>query len=231
MPFVTKLPAILSVRLTGTLMLLASATLFANEPPEVTAEGLVKVPDARWGLVYVLPDADFSGYNAVNLMTPEIAFRENYRRDMNRGSGSIRITQSDMDRIKKDLAREFNEVFIEVFEEDDSWQITSEAGENVLTLQPSIVNLDVNAPDVNQPGRSRTYAESAGEMTLYLEIHDSVTGALLAKGLDRKQDRRNGFMQWQSRAQNKAAARRAIKSWATSLRDGLNAAREAADAG
>ncbi|HKJ17032.1 MAG TPA: DUF3313 family protein [Xanthomonadales bacterium] len=216
--------------LLGLICLVASAVLVADEPPEVTEEGLERVPGSEWGLVYVLPGADFSGYDAVHLMEPEIAFRDNYRRDMNRGSGSMRITQSDMDRIRRSLATQFDEVFTSVFEEDDSWSVTDTPGENVLTLQPSIVNLDPTAPDVNNAARNRTYAESAGEMTLYLEIHDSTTGALIAKGLDRKEDRRRGYMQWQSRASNKAAADKAIRSWATSLRDGLNAARDAGKA-
>lgn len=216
--------------LAGAIMFLSGSTLHAAEAPEVTEEGLKLVPDSNWELVYVLPGADFSGYDAVQILETTVAFRDHYRRDMNRNSGSMRITQSDMDRIKRDLAREFDEVFKEVFEQDENWSVTDAPGENVLTLAPAIVNLDPTAPDVRSVGRSRTYAESAGSMTLNLEVFDSISGALIAKGIDRKEDRRAGYMQWQSRASNQAAARKAIRSWATSLRDGLNAAREAGSA-
>ena len=37
-----------------------------------------------------------------------------------------------------------------------------------------------------------TFTSSAGEMTLYLELYDSVTGDLLAKALDRRVRSRQG---------------------------------------
>ena len=36
------------------------------------------------------------------------------------------------------------------------------------------------------PGRSYTFSRDAGEATLVLEARDSVTGALLGRGLDRR---------------------------------------------
>ena len=153
---------------------------------------------------------------------------ENYRRDMNRASRGIRITQNDMDRIKERLAGEFDTVFRGVFEDDENWTVVDSAAENVLVLRPAIINLDVAAPDTMSAGRTRTYTDTAGEMTIYLEVRDSVTGALLAKGLDRQADRRSGFMEWQTRSRNTQAARTILRGWAESLRDGLTEASEAA---
>ena len=205
---------------------LSTTAFAADDPPEYTEEGLRLVEDSNWGLVYVLPGADFTGYDSVQILESFVAFRENYRRDMNRSQRSIRTTENDMNRIKERLAGEFDTVFREVFEADEQWSVTDSAGENVLVLRPAIVNLDVQAPDTMSAGRTRTYAESAGEMTLYLEVRDSVSGALLAKGLDRQGDRRSGFMEWQTRASNTQAARRILTGWAESLRDGLNEAHE-----
>ncbi len=206
----------------------ATSTWASDDPPPYTEEGLRLLEDSRWGLVYVLPDADFTGYDSVQILETFVAFRENYRRDMNRSNRSIRITENDMNRIKDRLANEFDSVFRGVFEADEQWTVTEDAGENVLVLRPAIINLDVQAPDTMSAGRTRTYAETAGEMTLYLEVRDSVSGALLAKGLDRQGDRRSGFMDWQTRATNTQAARRILTGWAESLRDGLNEARESA---
>ena len=71
----------------------------------------------------------------------------------------------------------------------------------------------------------RTYSESAGEMTLYLELYDSVTDDLLAKALDRKKDRQTGYFRWQTRITNRAAANRILQAWADVLKEGLDEAR------
>jgi hypothetical protein len=205
--------------------LLLGATFTASasqEPPRVTEEGLVLVKDSRFALVYVDPEADLSGYDSVMATETYVAFRKNWRRDQNRSSGRLRVTQNDMDRIKERLSTEFDSVFSEVLTADDGWTLVEEPAENVLLLRPAIINLDVTAPDTMSAGRTQTYAEQAGEMTLYLEIRDSVTGALIAKGLDRQADRRRGYMQWQTSVANAQAARTILKGWATSLREGLD---------
>jgi hypothetical protein len=93
-----------------------------------------------------------------------------------------------------------------------------------LLLRPAIINLDVNAPDTMSAGMSRTMADSAGQMTIYMEIYDSLTGDLIAKALDPQADRHSGFMTWQSSASNTQAARRILRGWAQVLRDALDEA-------
>ena len=207
----------------GALLLGATFALNASqEPPKVTEEGLVLVKDSRFALVYVDPEADLGGYDSVMATDTYVAFRKNWRRDQNRNSGRLRVTENDMDHIKNRLSDEFDSVFREVLTADDGWTIVEEAGENVLLLRPAIINLDVTAPDTMSSGRTQTFAEQAGEMTLYLEIRDSVTGALIAKGLDRQADRRRGYMQWQNSVANTQAARTILKGWASALREGLD---------
>lgn len=201
---------------------LSAAVTASEEPPRVTEEGLVLVKDARFALVYVDPEADLSGYDSVMATDTFVSFRKNWRRDQNRSSAGLRVSENDMNRIKTRLSDEFDSVFAEVLSSDDGWTIVEEAGENVLLLRPAIINLDVVAPDTMRSGRSKTYAEQAGEMTLYLEIRDSVTGALIAKGMDRQADRRRGYMQWQSSVANAQAARTILRGWATALREGLD---------
>lgn len=201
---------------------LSASALASDAPPEFTEEGLQLVENSQWGLVYVEPGATLEPYSKVQLLDTYVAFRKNWQRDHNR-QGVNRVTTNDMDRIKERLATQFREVFTEVLEEA-GYPVVTEAGEDVLLLRPAIINLDVNAPDANTAGRSRTFAESAGEMTIYLEIYDSVTGHLMAKGLDRQADRRNGFMQWQSRVQNTQAAKTILRGWAESIVQALDKA-------
>jgi hypothetical protein len=192
----------------------------------VTADGLERVHDSEWAVVYAEPDADLSVYDKVQLLEPYVAFKKDWRRDYNRSSAQ-RVTSNDMERIKDRMKKEFDEVFREVLSADDGYPIVDAAGEDVLLLRPAIVDLDPVAPDLPTASRSYSYARSAGSMSIYLEIYDSVTGDLIAKGLDAKADRNNAYMQWQSSVSNKAAAKRILKSWAQDLRDALDQAHEA----
>lgn len=191
--------------------------------PEVTVDGLHHISDTELAIVYAQPDADLTQYNKVYLAEPYVAFKKNWQRDQNSGAG-IRITPSDMEKIKTELAGLFMTVFTETLTEG-GYELATERGEDVLIVKPAIINLDVHAPDTKRSGMSRTYSESSGEMTLYLELFDSVTDDLIAKALDRKYDRRTGYFQWQSRVTNKAAANRILKEWADVLKEGLDEAR------
>ena len=138
-------------------------------------------------------------------------------------SYAFKVKASDMERMKSGLAELFHDVFSEELAEG-GYELTEETADDVLLIRPAIINLDVTAPDVQSATRSYQYAESAGEMTLYVELYDAVTGALLAKAMDRKRDRDRGYFQWQSRVTNTSAAKRILKSWAETLREALDEA-------
>ena len=204
--------------------LATAGSLLASAPdmPEITEEGLHKLKDTNLGLVYADPDADLSTYDRVHLLEASVAFKKNWQRDQNR-SYAFKVKASDMERMKSGLAELFHDVFSEELAEG-GYELTEETADDVLLIRPAIINLDVTAPDVQSATRSYQYAESAGEMTLYVELYDAVTGALLAKAMDRKRDRDRGYFQWQSRVTNTSAAKRILKSWAETLREALDEA-------
>lgn len=219
------------VLVTAAALLMSSAALAAKkqELPEITEDGLHRVHNSRMALVYAEPGADLQGYAKVQLLDTYVAFRKNWERDQrSRSAQPLSLTSRDVERIKNNLAQEFREEFTRVLEEG-GYPVVDEAGPDVLLLRPAIINLDVNAPEKMSAGMSRVYTDSAGEMTLYVELYDSVTGDLIAKALDRRTDRRNdGFYTWANSATNKAAAVRILRGWANILLDALNEARQEA---
>ena len=70
--------------------------------------------------------------------------------------------------------------------------------------------------------------DSAGQMTLYLELFDSVSNTLLARVMDPKADR--GMARAASGVSSKAAADRILPQWAVALRKHLDAAEGRASA-
>lgn len=195
-----------------------------NEIPEYTVEGLKLVPNTKnIALVWAEPGADLSQYDRVYLVEPYVAFKKNWQRSQN--SGNTRVTNNDMERIKAKVKELFMEVFTEELEKG-GYTLASERAEDVLIVKPAIIDLDVNAPDLRTAGMTRTFADSAGSMTLYLELYDSETDDLIAKALDAKTDRDKGWMQWQTGPANRQAGIKMMRPWAQALVMGLDEARE-----
>jgi len=210
------------LRLLFAAVLLGGTGLVAakEELPEVSHDGLERVQSKNVAVVYRRPGADFSHYQRVAIADCEVAFRKNWQRDQS--SAGMRVSSKEMERIKQSIATDFRAIFTEELQKNGGYAVVSEPGEDVLVLRPAIVNLDVAAPDTMSAGRSRSYATTAGEMTLYLELYDGFSGEILGRVVDRQRGRDSGFMQWQTSVSNKAEADRILRKWAVLAREGLD---------
>ncbi|RLA56094.1 MAG: DUF3313 domain-containing protein [Gammaproteobacteria bacterium] len=191
--------------------------------PAVNDEGMELVKDSDLATVYADPDADLSIYNSVMLMDATVAFKKNWKRDQNRGY-ALKVKDSDMVKIQEEVAAIFREVFTKELVEG-GYEMAEAPGEDVLLVKPAIVNLDIHAPDLDTVHRSMSFSESAGEMTLNIELFDSVTEDKIAKATDRKRDYRRGYAQWRTSVSNRADAKRMMSGWAKALRSALDEAR------
>jgi hypothetical protein len=201
---------------------LLSGVAFAKQDdlPAVSHDGLELRKSKLADVVYVRPGADFSGYQRVAILDCPVAFSKDWERD--RRSGAGRVSQKEMDEIKAGLSAEFLKIFTDELQTKGGYTIVTEGAEDVLVLRPAIVDLEISAPDTMAPGRSFTLSDSAGGMTLYLEIFDSVTGQILARAIDRQEDGGMGRIQWQNAVTNKAEADRILRRWASTLRTRLD---------
>jgi len=212
-----------------TLLLLASSVSFAarNELPEVSPEGLKLIKGTKLGAVYMKEGADFSGYDKVAILDCDVAFKKHWKREQNREHfGSV--SDEDIVRIRTKLADEFMKVFSEELVKKGN-EISMTAASDVLVLRPSIINLDINAPDTRTPGTSYSIASSAGQMTLYLELYDSITHDLLARVIDTEADRGFDNFTLQNEATGRRAADHILRKWADILGDFLQHARSTGD--
>jgi hypothetical protein len=186
-------------------------------------ENLVPVDDSKVAMAYIDPNADFTVFKRVKILDTFVAFRSGWERDQRRGTRGVRISANDMERIKRDVAVLFQDVFTEVLEADDGFEVVDEAGDDVLLLRPAIIDLDITAPDVMGAGRSTSYTASAGSATLYFELYDSVSGQILGRAADRRTVRNPGnTITWANRVSNTQDARRMFRGWATLLREFLD---------
>lgn len=200
--------------------LVVPLALAAQEPdaaPAHTSEGLQLLPgDRGFTQVWLRPGTDLADYRRVYLAEPAVAFRKNWLKDQNRGHPSMRVKPSDMEVIARDLKT----LLVTMLSDElltAGYTFSEVRDHDVLIIKPAIVDLDINAPDVQVPNTTDILTSSAGSMTLYLEIYDSVSEELLMKAVDTATDRDTGHVHWQRKVANTAAFKRMIKPWAEAL--------------
>ena len=205
--------------LMASVFVLCPAAVLAESDTGPNIDGLELVEKDRRGEIYAARDVDWSTYKKIKFEDVTVAFRKNWLRDQNHGRKSLsnRVTANDAERIRNDLASLFEEVFIKELTEKGDWVIVEESAEDVLLIKPSIVDLDVYAPDIQGASRTRSYTDSAGKMTLKLELYDSATGAILALASNRQESPDRGYVTWATKGSNKAEARAILQKWAKAL--------------
>ena len=197
-----------------------SASGVADGPdglPVTTDGGLELVPGTEdFQQVWMKPGANLSKYSRVYLVEPAVAFTKNWLKDQNRGHPSMRVKPGDMEDIAVDIGALFTEIFTQELLAS-GYAFSEVRDHDVLIIKPAILKLDVNAPDVQVPNVTDVLTSTAGSMTLYLELYDSVSEELLAKVVDPTADPEAGVGQWQRKVANRAAFTRMMKPWARAL--------------
>ena len=196
-----------------------------NTAPEIV-DGLHLIPNTRLGLVYADPEADLAVYNSLLLVDAQVAFKKNWRRDINQNL-PFHVTAQDMQNIKGEVSVLFREIFTRELE-SAGFTLVSEQSPDTMIIRPAIVDLNITSPDTPRGGTTRNVTQSAGDMTLYLELRDSVTGDMLAKAMDFQFDRSNITPFMMDRTRNERAARQILTNWAQVLVKGLTEAKVSA---
>lgn len=185
-------------------------------------DGLVKMSVKGVDRVLQRPGTDWASYTQVLIAPVEVSFSKSWNP---RDYGVFGLKSADVDRIRRELAQITYDTFTRVLGEG-GYTIAQAPGEGVLQVRPNIVNLYINAPDTMDAGRSRTFVVDAGEMTMSLELRDSITGTRLAEARDRKRGTDGGRVTLANRVMNRVEAERALRGWAMQLRSNLDAARK-----
>lgn len=195
-------------------IVLCGSPAHAQNPP-AEWDGLVRVESRHFDAVYLAPGADFGPYTKVMLDPTEVSFKRNWLRDYNRDARGLnnRMSEDEAREILSTAQSGFQDVFREVYAQRGI-QVVNEPGPDVLRLRTAVTNLDVAAPDLMTPGRTSTYAREAGEATIVLEVRDSMSGAILGRGVDRREAGENSFVLRRSRVTNRSDFQRMFRSWA-----------------
>lgn len=204
--------------------LAVASPAFAKAPD--TWDDLVKVESKRFDSAYLLPGADFSTYTKVMIDPTEAAFKKDWQRDYNASArGGDRITDDEALEILAKVQDGFRDILVKAYQ-DAGYQVVTAPGPDVIRLRTAIINLDIAAPDQMTAGRSRTYSSEAGQATLAIEARDSMSGAVLARGVDKRDIGDSAFVMRRSAVSNRSDFERAFTVWAGASVDALGALRE-----
>jgi hypothetical protein len=191
----------------------AKATL-----PAVSHDGLHLMPHTKLRAVYMKPGADLSQYDKIALLATYVAFRKNWQREHNEDeSFDQRVSAKQMKEIRDRVSKAFAKEFTKVLSTEGGHQVVKDAGDGVLILRPAIINLDVTAPDLMTAGMSQTVVASAGSMTLYLELYDGKTQAIIARIIDPEAADNVGIAEVANEVTNTADFDRVVRRWAEIL--------------
>lgn len=213
-----KFPLVLAL---GALFLAGCAS--TGQSPKAEWDGLVRQPNTRLNAVFVRPDseAEIVAFRNVLIDPVSVSFARDFDPNRRGRGSSQRLDSDDVAAIKDNLATLFREVFREELA-NGGYTLVDKPGPETLRVTAAIVDLFINAPDTMTAGRSRTYTANSGRMTLVVELRDSDTNEILARAVDTRTGRGTGTFTITNRVTNTADARRAIRVWATALRQGLD---------
>ncbi len=208
-----------------TLLLSGCVSTPAPGPTTVPAtpaeDGLESRPVRGFDAMSVRPGVDFASYGAVVIDPLQVSFDDTWDPNRTPRDVSSRLTDSDIQAIKDDMARQFREIFVEELTAG-GYRVVEQVGAGTLRIVPEVVDVYINAPDTMSAGRSSSYTMDAGSMTLRLEARDGPTGQLLARVVDEATGIDTGTLRLTNAVTNTAEYRRAVRSWAHWFRGALD---------
>ncbi len=205
-----------------TAMVIGCNSTNPTNAPLLSPEGMPLKKSTSSTVAYKKEGVDFSEYNKVQILPSAVAFKKNWQREHR--SLSTRVRDADVMRIKAEVATLFDEVFKEEFGKDAKFKLVDQVSSNTLVIRPAIVDLDVAAPDIKSATNVKTYANNAGEATLFLELYDGVSGEILARVISSSVAGNDSYYQWANCVSNRVEAKRMIRKWAKALRIKFNEA-------
>lgn len=196
-------------------------TISDDPDAEITFDGLHELKNSAANIAWAMPGVDLSGFTKIMVQKTGIEFRpggEAGRSSFSRSStGPFEVSE----RQKAGFRKIVREVVFEELGKSAKFTLVDEPGPDVLLIRVALLDIVSFVPP-EQLGRADIYLRDIGEVTLVLELRDSITGAILVRAIDRDAIGSNDRMNRSSRAANAAEVKRLIRRWMSKLRDRLD---------
>jgi len=162
----------------------AQSILAIGPDAEVTEDGLHRIDPSIMDAAWVKPDMDLSRYTRIFFMPAVTQFREIVERQYS--ARTIQhATEFPVSETAQTRLRElFGEVFYEIIEDVESYELTDELGREVLMVRGFLTDVISGVPP-DIPGSAVNIVRWAWEANVVLELRDSMSGEVLARTVER----------------------------------------------
>ena len=153
------------------------ASASALSVSDVNYEGLATVSSRNFDTAQVRPGTDFRSYSRLIRGTPELAFRT-----ADPAERQLSLTAEQKDRFRNGLVSAFDDEFADF----QILELVDEPGPATLALDIRIEDIAATvAPSaVGRSGRGAALLEASGKAVIVIELRDSQSNAILARGVD-----------------------------------------------
>ena len=154
-----------------------SATATAPDQSAVNYEGLATVRSKAFEIAQVRPGTDFSAYSRLQLGAPELAYRT-----PDRSERQFPLSDEQKARFRDNLVAAFGKEFARL----QVLEVVDEPGPDTLVLAVSVedIVLTVSPSSVGRSGRGAALLEASGGAVMTIELRDSQSNEILARGVD-----------------------------------------------
>ena len=198
-------------------------TIQQGPDAEVTFDGLVRIDNSRFKDAWIDPDVDLKSYSKILPVRAEFEFRA-----VKNGAASTTARRSSgtefwiSEENRQKLVDTVSEVFKEELAKSEHFTMTDTAGPDTLIIVGMLHDIVSRVPP-EYIGRGEVYLSSVGDATLILEARDSLSGETIYRAVDRRSFERGGDIPVRANTVTTwAEVRRAARSWAMRLREGLD---------
>jgi hypothetical protein len=162
----------------------SSYVVDAGPEAAVTYDGLVPVDSSNVENFWAKPDVDYTSYTKVLLLPPEFEFRmQDHDAEGRVSTEEFPLSEAD----KQSLAETVHGIFLEELASNQYFTFVEEPGPDVMSLEGRILDFVALVPKRGERDDSgEVYFSSVGEMTLVVEAHDSLTGEILVRAVERR---------------------------------------------
>ena len=214
---------LLTLALAAFTLLACASQPSVQEGPDaqVTFDGLVRMNNSRLQYAWVDPDVDFSRYTQFLPGGAEFEFREVEALAGTTARSATRREFPISDANRQRLKEVVGETFREELSRSRHFTQATERGPDVLIVEGALLDVVSTVPP-QQAGRGNIYLSRVGEATLVIQLRDSMTNTVIARGIERRAAGQTTGMVRNNAASSWAEVRRLARRWAAVLREALD---------
>jgi hypothetical protein len=192
----------------------------AVNPPQAPGDlGLVRTTDTRLRIAYSLPGDNWTRFRTIQLhplVVPPDAADATPTNQRTRGRESFILGDREISRLQDAFAQAMRNTLTRA-----GYTFVDTPQADTLIVAPTVTDITLSAPiESSRPaGRSRTYTQGGGSITVSAVFADGGTGQVI--GMAAVRNRPSNIWRINNRVTNMSDARTAFTEWAGALRSAL----------